>query len=915
MALPPGSRLGPYDVTAKIGVGGMGEVYRARDTRLHRDVALKILPAELTRDAARHARFVQEARAASALAHPHIAVVHDIGETDGVTFIAMELVRGEPLSDLVARTSLAPERAVDLAIEIAEALAHAHDVGLVHRDLKPANVMVTTEGHAKIIDFGLAKLVDVLGGESRETVTRQVTESGMVLGTVSYMSPEQAEGAPVDHRSDVFSFGIVLYEMLAGRRPFAGRTTIDTLHAILNTPAPPLPDVLGPVLADLQRIVDKCLVKAPSERYQGMRDTVVDLRTARRRLASLPIGLEASTTPGPTRSTRNHWETLRPRRAWVYVVAAIALAAVATIAAVLRMPRTSLVPPTEWEPITDYADSVTSPALSADGRMLAFLRGPRTLTTTGDVYVMVLPKGPTLQLTHDESQEKGDPVFSPDGSTVAYMTPFQTWTVPIGGGKPQLWLQNAASLRWMDGNTLLFSEMAGSGSPRGMAVATSDASRTRERVVYTPAGPVGMAHRSYASPDRKWVLVAAEMERRPPWVWQPCRVVPFDGSSSGRTVGPSGAACTSAAWSPDGRWIYLVTNAGGAFHVWRQRFPDGAPEQLTAGPTEEEGIAVMPDGKSLVTAVGSRRISLVLHDGAAERAIVSDGRPRIARAENGSPFSHDGKTLYYLQVARGSNDVGDAMLTSYTSGELWNVDLASGQAAAVFPGLNVTRFSLARDGNRIAFTTAENEGPRLWVATLDRKSPPRQLPVTAPEVPRFANEYIYYAAREPAAPAGVPRSILHRIRADGTGDERIWTKDFWRWAVSPTGRHLALTLRGFAGGGGDVIGTEIVDWQTGNAIPVCKDCSGWWSDDGSWFIIARQSRAGDQLGLYLLPTSGDTELPEVPAGGFAALADAAHAKGARIIDQAGDVGVSGSPGRYAFVREIVHRNLFRIPLR
>src|SRR5262245_53717910 len=204
MSLTPGTQLGPYEITAKIGAGGMGEVYRARDTRLHRDVALKILPAIFTADPARRARFVQEARAASALEHPHIAMIHDIGEADGVTYIAMELVRGHPLSDLVARRSLAPERGLRLAIEIAEALARAHDVGIVHRDLKPANVMVTIDGHAKVIDFGLAKLVDVLGGESRETVARQVTESGMVLGTVSYMSPEQAEGVRVDHRSDGF---------------------------------------------------------------------------------------------------------------------------------------------------------------------------------------------------------------------------------------------------------------------------------------------------------------------------------------------------------------------------------------------------------------------------------------------------------------------------------------------------------------------------------------------------------------------------------------------------------------------------------------------------------------------------------------------------------------------------------------
>ncbi len=385
MTLPPGTRLGPYDITAKIGAGGMGEVYRARDTRLHRDVALKILPAALTIDPTRHERFVQEARAASALEHPHIAMIHDIGDADGVTFIAMELVRGEPLADLVARGPLAPARAIELAIEIAEGLARAHDVGLVHRDLKPANVMVTTEGHAKIIDFGLAKLVDALGGESCETAARPVTESGVVLGTVGYMSPEQAQGAAVDYRSDVFSFGIVVYEMLAGRRPFAGRTTIDTLHAILNIPAPPLPPTVGAAATDLQRIVDKCLAKDPNERYQGMRDVLVDLRAARRRLDSLPITADATLASRSKLPARSIWTTgfgaVGSRRIWLYVASVAAFTAIAIMAATLRIPRTSLIAPTEWEQITDYADSVSSPALSSDGRMLAFLRGPRTFST------------------------------------------------------------------------------------------------------------------------------------------------------------------------------------------------------------------------------------------------------------------------------------------------------------------------------------------------------------------------------------------------------------------------------------------------------------------------------------------------------------------------------------------------------
>ena len=221
---------------------------------------------------------------------------------------------------------------------------------------------------------------------------------------------------------------------------------------------------------------------------------------------------------------------------------------------------------------------------------------------------------------------------------------------------------------------------------------------------------------------------------------------------------------------------------------------------------------------------------------------------------------------------------------------------------------------MAADGKRITFTTADRDGPQLWIATLDRQSPPRQLPVTSPDSPRFAGEYIYYFAREPAA-QGAVRLVVRRIRVDGTGDERIWAKDSWRVAVSPSGRHLAVTLRGFASDTGDVVSTEIVDWQTGSSIPICKACSGWWSDNGAWFNIAHQTGSGDQLGIYVLPTRGDSELPDVPTGGFAAIADAAQAKGVRMINQSGAVGLNATPDRYAFVREIVHRNLFRIPLR
>jgi len=285
-----GRTLSHYRIVGEISRGGMGVVYRATDVQLGRDVALKVLPEDLLHDAERRARLLQEARAASALEHPHIAVIHEVGEAEGVTFIAMELIRGEKLADLLARGPLRAARALELAIETAEGLARAHETGIVHRDLKPANVMVTEDGHAKIIDFGLAKVATLASSDDATASVRSPrTAEGVVVGTAAYMSPEQARGDQVDRRSDIFALGLTLYEMATGRPAFQGRSSLDTLQAILTQPVPPLPAMSGmpaETMSDLQRIIAKCTAKDPDERYQGMKDVVVDLRAARRRLES-----------------------------------------------------------------------------------------------------------------------------------------------------------------------------------------------------------------------------------------------------------------------------------------------------------------------------------------------------------------------------------------------------------------------------------------------------------------------------------------------------------------------------------------------------------------------------------------------------------------------------------------------------
>ncbi len=281
MALPAGTKLGPYEIQSPLGAGGMGEVYRARDTRLNRDVALKILPASYSADPERLQRFAQESRAAAALNHPNILSIYDIGETSGAPYVVSELLEGETLRDRLRNGALSSRKAVDYAQQIARGLAAAHERGIVHRDLKPENLFIIDDGRAKILDFGLAKFTRPDGDTADaggDAPTMQVaTEVGTVMGTAGYMSPEQVRGKPTDARSDIFSFGAILYEMLSGKRAFHGDSAADTMSAILKEEPPDLTETNRTISPGLERIVRHCLEKSPAERFQSARDAAFNL--------------------------------------------------------------------------------------------------------------------------------------------------------------------------------------------------------------------------------------------------------------------------------------------------------------------------------------------------------------------------------------------------------------------------------------------------------------------------------------------------------------------------------------------------------------------------------------------------------------------------------------------------------------
>jgi Tol biopolymer transport system component len=604
MPLLRGQRLGPYEIAAPIGAGGMGEVYKARDTRLERDVAVKVLPALFARDPDRQARLEQEARAAAALNASGIVAVYDIGTQpiDGqpLLYVVMELLDGESLRTRLDAGAVPPRKAAEYASQVAAALAVAHGRGIVHRDLKPENLFLTRDGRIKILDFGLAKETAVASASVATGIAD--TAAGTVLGTAGYMAPEQVRGEPADARSDIFALGATLYEMLTGQRAFARETTVETMNAILKDDPPEIaPETIAVIPGALHAVLSRCLEKRPDDRFHSAHDLALALQAAASGRATTSSVSVAAAPPG------------RPRLGAFIGMGGLLIGA-AGAALALRHPPVPAGPPavTALRQLTEAPGAEINPDISPDGRQVVYAAGP---PGNLDVYLLRVGGGRAIDLTANSPGNDAQPAFSPDGEQIAFRSDRD------GGG--------------------LFVMGATGESVRRITSAGTDPrwSPDGRRLAYATEAVDDPYSRSVRS--ELWTVDVASGQAAKLWsgdgvqpVWSPRGTrIAFWANDSGqrdiKTIASSGGAPVAVTrdaatdwapeWSPDGRWLYFVSDRGGSPNLWRIAIDEstgavsGAPEMVTNGVRTIASARFARDGSKMVLAATDRSFDLSLY--------------------------------------------------------------------------------------------------------------------------------------------------------------------------------------------------------------------------------------------------------------------------------------------------------------
>jgi Tol biopolymer transport system component len=772
--MQPGMRLGPYEIVAPLGHGGMGEVYRARDTRLGRDVAIKILPERLATDPGAVSRFEQEARAVAALSHPNILAIHDVGRDAGVTYAVTELLDGETVREKLT-SQLPVRKAIAYAIQMAQGLSAAHAKGIVHRDIKPENVFVTTDGHVKILDFGLAK-VDLPAGGELTTMARIPTDAGTVLGTAGYLSPEQAQAHPVDARSDIFSFGAVLYEMVTGTRAFRGNSTIDTLHAIVHDAPAPIDAAAANVPGELQFMLAKCLAKDPDERYQSTRDLVVDLKNVARLLDSSPrlTNVEAAKP-----------SSINSARAGLY--AGAALVAIAVFAALywskFGNPSASDAPAdmkVTIEPVTSLG-TVIDAVLSPDGKYVAYTVSENARQ---GLFIRQLATASTLTLVPPSPVGFWGTTFTPDGSSLYYVTysadqPDRAlYSVPSLGGTPRKLLTGLDSFPTFSPDGRRIAYFRGNYPDEGTSsLLVADANGGNVRVLTTRRQPEYFVPIFFTapawSPDGQTILCPM-VRRGTPTIGTLIAVRASDGKDESfpkyewPTVG-------QAIWAPDGSGVIAVGGDGSTAsrpnQLWWLSPTTNRRRRITSDLLDYRRVSVSSDGRSLVTvgADGTSSIWTVPLEGGGEPKRISIGR---YDGISGLAFG-PGNRVFYRSVESGTASI-------------WVMDDSGANRKQITTqGVSSYPFVLP-GGGAVVFA---REGSGLWTIGLDGQNA-RAISNTDTAtwpVPTPDGQWLFYMLRT-SGPAK-----LWKTRLDGSGlPQQVLNGEVDRMAISPDGKQLAI---------------------------------------------------------------------------------------------------------------------------
>jgi eukaryotic-like serine/threonine-protein kinase len=842
MTLAAGMRLGPYEVLSLLGAGGMGEVYRARDTRLGREAAVKVLPAELSANRERLARFEQEARAASALNHPNIVTIYDFGSADGRSYVGMELISGATLRELLAEGPLSIRRLVAIGSQIAAGIGAAHEAGIVHRDLKPENVMVTRDERVKLLDFGLAKLdAPRSEGGSELPTAAEPTQPGTVVGTVSYMSPEQVRGLPLDHRTDVFSFGAVLYEMASGKRPFHGATSADVMTAILKEE----PDELAGASVALQRIVRRCLEKSPEARFQSARDLAFALETSSASASSPAV----AAAPEAHRRGRGMWVT------------AVALAVIIGSVFVLR-PFTSRGRPPFFSRVvrlTSGPQQEFGAAISPDGKWVAYLSNARGPV---DVWVKFVAGGEAVNLTEklDLDIQRQDIIgglgISADGSSIAFdagprsgaPSDFKAFVIPAPlGGQARIFVREGRSVRWSpDGRRIAYVRP---GAFRGDALYVADADGSNAKEVLKPRGGVH-AHWPAWSRDGRFLYfiygIGGANE-------EPSEIarVPAEGGEPELVVRTSRRAVFPAPLS--GGLVYSANPDSADLALWWRPLSGGEPVRLTTGIGEYAGPAASADERSIVVTYIDplRQLASIP---------VRFGAP-VSSVSLTSGFLGDQDPSFSLQ--------GDRLVWSSARSGNPNLWIAGADASNPRPLTSGDGFderpAFSPDGRQVAFVSERSGERGIWLVSAEGGAPRLLASARVLDTLTWSSdgsEILF------AAPAGDLPGLYRLAVASGRvapfatpsgGHAPAWRPGRQEIAYLEITPEPATMLR-FVDPSGKPLHTELLEGK-GWTLAEGRTLGGGtlaWSADGKRLVVARNSGIREPAIFVVEPDGSDS---------------------------------------------------------